>query len=300
MTNLQKAVNNNNQLKRFENLLSKIDFNDNQSVVELKCKEINDLKLQNKIISIDPNLIKIENNCRTLIDLESNSFKKLLVSIEKSGVLQNIVIEIKDNPLRIVCIAGQRRLIAAQQLKLEKIPSLLIDGHDSFLKSLDENMHRENLNPIDIADSYAILKSQGVSKSDIAERYEKDEKTVSRYLKIATFPDEAKTLMKKYSDLFKTRVIFFEFAQKKWKNDDDIIREVKLKIENYLNKSKLSRNNNLKGNNNIKEISKKLGLRIDFKENNSKGKLILNFSNEEEKEIILGIIDKIVILFEQK
>lgn len=297
MSTLNNAINHNAQLKNLENTLnelSQVQANENKEVtpIEQKCKDLISKKLFNKIVYLDPLLITVEDNCRTTMDTDSVSFFQLLSSIKKEGILQNIVVEVREKPWRIICIAGQRRLIAAQQLTLEKIPCLVKEFSnkiDSVLKSLDENIHRENLMPIELAEAYVELEKCGLSIPNIADRYEKDEKTIRRYLKLGAFPKAARDIIRAHPEKFIARVLYLEFAQRKWANDLEIINAVKQKVNTNNEKNVKPKVNNEYA----KLFTEKFGLKSELKESGAKGKFTIAYTNEDEKNKLFYLLEKL-------
>ncbi|MCX5816738.1 MAG: ParB/RepB/Spo0J family partition protein [Proteobacteria bacterium] len=97
--------------------------------------------------------IIIEEQIRSSIDTESESFKALMESIEDRGVLEPVLVTPKDGKYLLLC--GERRYLAAQKLGLPTIPARILDAitqKDEILAfQLTENLQREDLNPIDQA-----------------------------------------------------------------------------------------------------------------------------------------------------
>ncbi len=86
-----------------------------------------------------------------------NDLEMLKASIARDGVLQPILVRKVGETHQVV--AGERRLRAARDLGLEKIPALLVAvGDDRLLEvALIENIQREDLNPIELALAYRQL-----------------------------------------------------------------------------------------------------------------------------------------------
>ncbi|MCX5817534.1 MAG: ParB/RepB/Spo0J family partition protein, partial [Proteobacteria bacterium] len=97
--------------------------------------------------------IIIEEQIRSSIDTESESFKALMESIKERGVLEPVLVTPKDGKYLLLC--GERRYLAALKLGLPTIPVRVIDAvtqKDEILAfQLTENLQREDLNPIDQA-----------------------------------------------------------------------------------------------------------------------------------------------------
>ena len=96
--------------------------------------------------------IIIEEQIRSGIDTETESFKALVQSIKDRGVMEPIIVTPKDGKYLLLC--GERRFRAAVELKLETIPVRVMNAvtQDEILAyQLTENLQREDLNPIDQA-----------------------------------------------------------------------------------------------------------------------------------------------------
>lgn len=209
-------------LARFEK--DKTERADNSKYSELE-------KHADKTVVLPVQDLEIDDNCRKTLDTESIGFIQLMESIKKEGILQNLVVEIKRTPeFKLVCVSGQRRLLIAQMLKIPKVNCLIklqTTSHDSLVRGLDENILRENLNPVDLAEAYLSLQNSGWSNDKISERYDKDPRTISRYISIAKFPNDAKKIIKNNLDKFNVRTLFNEFAKKKWNSDEDLLNAVR-------------------------------------------------------------------------
>ena len=97
--------------------------------------------------------IIIEEQIRSGIDTETESFKALMESIKDRGVLEPVLVTPKDGKYLLLC--GERRYLAALKLGLTSIPARILDAvtqNDEILAfQLTENLQREDLNPIDQA-----------------------------------------------------------------------------------------------------------------------------------------------------
>ena len=97
--------------------------------------------------------IIVEEQIRSGIDMESESFKALMESIKDRGVLEPVLVTPKDGKYLLLC--GERRYLATQKLGLESIPARIVNTitqKDEILAyQLVENLQREDLNPIDQA-----------------------------------------------------------------------------------------------------------------------------------------------------
>ncbi|MCX5814559.1 MAG: ParB/RepB/Spo0J family partition protein [Proteobacteria bacterium] len=97
--------------------------------------------------------IIVEEQIRSGIDTEGESFKSLMESIKDRGVLEPVLVTPKDGKYLLLC--GERRYLAVQKLGSESIPVRIVNTitqKDEILAyQLTENLQREDLNPIDQA-----------------------------------------------------------------------------------------------------------------------------------------------------
>jgi len=97
--------------------------------------------------------IIVEEQIRSRINTEGESFKALMESIKDRGILEPALVTPKDGKYLLLC--GERRFLAAQKLELASIPARIVNTitqKDEILAyQLTENLQREDLNPIDQA-----------------------------------------------------------------------------------------------------------------------------------------------------
>ena len=129
--------------------------------------------------------IDTKEGIRRIIDKEP--MDELVASIKQHGILQPIVVETVEGG-RYKLQIGSRRMAAARIIGLEKVPALVIDEQIEANKSiaimLAENLHREDLDPIDEAEAYATLKDMGTKVSAIARLVGKERTYVSHALRL--------------------------------------------------------------------------------------------------------------------
>jgi ParB family chromosome partitioning protein len=119
--------------------------------------------------------------------IEKEPLEELAASIAMHGVLQPLVVE-PGAEGRYNLQIGMRRFAAAKMAGLEKVPAIILDGtlgaEDSLAVRLVENIHREDLDPIDEAEAYAALREMGVKVSEIAKRVGKERTYVSHSMRL--------------------------------------------------------------------------------------------------------------------
>jgi ParB family chromosome partitioning protein len=121
---------------------------------------------------------------------DPNSLAELAVSIKMAGVIQPIIVRKVDSGYQL--IAGERRWRAAKVAGLESIPAIVkdVDAYTQAQMALIENIQREDLNPVDRAESYRSLMSQlGLTQAELAGRLGEDRSTIANYLRILDLSD---------------------------------------------------------------------------------------------------------------
>ncbi len=128
---------------------------------------------------------------------EDKSLDELKRSILEKGIIQPIIVREKGDGYEL--IAGERRLIAARQAGLKRIPALvkeISDQKDLLEIALIENIQREDLNPIDMARSYRRLMDEfGETQEMVAERMGKDRSSIANTLRLLELPDGIKVMI---------------------------------------------------------------------------------------------------------
>lgn len=122
--------------------------------------------------------------------------KELAASIREVGILQPLVV--RSTPAGFELIAGERRLRAAKEAGLERVPVLIRQAgeNESMELALVENLQRENLSPLETAAAYqALMEGFGLSKDQLARRLGKSRAAVTNTLRLVHLPENIQTLL---------------------------------------------------------------------------------------------------------
>ncbi|MEO5572339.1 MAG: ParB/RepB/Spo0J family partition protein [Bacteroidia bacterium] len=118
------------------------------------------------------------------------SLSELAESIKQHGVIQPITVR-KLGHDQYQIISGERRFRATKLAGLDYIPAYVrIANDESMLEmALVENIHRDNLNAVEIAVSYKRLADEcSLSQDELAKKVGKDRSTVTNYLRLLKLP----------------------------------------------------------------------------------------------------------------
>lgn len=118
---------------------------------------------------------------------------ELVESIREKGVLQPILVRPVEAGYELV--AGERRLRAAEVAGVETVPAIVkkMSDRESLEAAIVENVQREDLNPIDLAQAYQRLGQEfSLSQEEIARRVGKGRATVANTLRLLKLPEEVR------------------------------------------------------------------------------------------------------------
>lgn len=124
----------------------------------------------------------------------------LINSVKAKGILQPITVR-ESGDGRYQLVAGERRLRAAKSLGIENVPAyiLSVDSDVDMMEySLVENIQREDLNPVEQAEAFALLYSKyDLTHRMIAEQVGMSRPAVANTLRLLNLPSEIKDSLKK-------------------------------------------------------------------------------------------------------
>ena len=131
---------------------------------------------------------------RTRFDDEA--IEALAASIREVGILQPIVVRRSESGYEL--IAGERRLRAAKLAGLATIPVVVRDTDDSdtLREALIENIHREDLGPIELAEAFRqLLEELGLKQEELADRVGVSRSHIANTIRLLQLPLEVQQLL---------------------------------------------------------------------------------------------------------
>jgi len=122
---------------------------------------------------------------------EKAALDELASSIREHGLLEPLVVRRVDGGDRFEIIAGERRWRASQKAGLHEVLVVVKDVSPAaaFELALIENVQREDLNAIELAEALArLVQEHGYTQESLAERLGKDRTTVANSLRLMKLP----------------------------------------------------------------------------------------------------------------
>lgn len=122
---------------------------------------------------------------------DEESLASLTASVRELGVLQPVLVRPTEDPSRFELIAGERRWRAAKRAGLPSVPAIVreVDDLDSLEQAVVENLHREDLNPLEEAAAYQqLMEDFQLTQERLAERVGKSRSAVANTLRLFQLP----------------------------------------------------------------------------------------------------------------
>ena len=237
------------------------------------------------------------------------ALEELAASINENGIVQPITVTKKNGKYELV--AGERRLRAAKLINLRTIPVYVIkvDGDESLLQlSLIENIQREDLNPIDLAEAYSeLVEHYRLSHSEIADRVGKDRSTVANFLRLLVLPKEVKDSLRAgeisqgharallaLKDNKKIRILFRKLIKDALsvRQVEDIIKRGTLELVKTTKiKIKSSKTPQIKAIES--DLMMKLGTKVRIRPKGSGGEIVVEYYSNEDLDRLIELIGQI-------
>ncbi len=128
-------------------------------------------------------------------EFNQEALDELKKSILENGLIQPITVR-RGNNGKYELISGERRLRAFSEIGYKEIPAYIIkvDTPENMIAlALIENIQREDLNPIEVAESYNRLISEcKLTQEEIAKRVGKNRTTITNSLRLLKLPSKIK------------------------------------------------------------------------------------------------------------
>ena len=239
-------------------------------------------------------------------DFDEDQLKELSDSIISQGVIQPVTVR-KLGFEKFQLIAGERRLRASQLAGIDKIPAFIRVANDEQMLELAliENIHRQNLNSIEVAISYARLIDEcKLTQEKLSEKLGKNRSTITNFLRLLKLPPEIQIALRddlmsmgharalipikdEETQIKLLRKIIVEGLNVR--QVEGIVKEFKSPDQKKSNTTKASLPAKYKQT--PAELSLKLSSKVSLKRNNNgQGSIVISFNNDKDLDRIINII----------
>jgi len=235
------------------------------------------------------------------MEFDQEALNDLADSIKAQGVMQPIVVRsVSDDRFEIV--AGERRWRASQIAGLNSIPALVRDISDeaAIAMALIENIQRENLNPMEEARALKRLQTEfDLSQQEVANAVGKSRSVIANLLRLLSLePDAAELLESGQIDAGHAKVLLAlegsqqVIAARKVADAKLSVRQTEVLVKALLNPN--PSDFEVKSDPDIDRLERKLseqfGTKVSIENKNGRGRLIIQYSNLDVLDGILGRI----------
>jgi len=277
-----------------------------QVIESARVEHKNDVKnSENEILFIDIHKITPNvNQPRKAFDDEK--LVELGESIKLHGLIQPIVVKSIDIGYEI--IAGERRWRASKKANIKEIPCIIreLDEKQHMLLALIENLQREDLNAVEEARAYEYMSTNyKMTQEEVAVNVGKSRPFVANTLRLLKLCEAvqdmilnnqitsghgralinieeeglqikiAKEIVKKGLSVRQIEAVVKELKEEKTGKEkiDKAVKHVDIELESI-----------------TEEIMKRLGTKVNIKDNNNKGKIEIEYYSKEELERIIDVL----------
>lgn len=241
---------------------------------------------------------------RTYFD--EKALNELAQSIKNLGMIQPITLR-KDGE-KFEIISGERRYRASKIAGLTAIPAYirLVNDQELLEMALVENIQREDLDAIEIALTYQrLLDEIGLTQENLSHRVGKDRSTITNSIRLLRLSPDIQNSIRSGEisaghgraiislDNEELQQVLFEKIIKEHLN---VRQTEQLSVALKNPKSPAAKKEIVELSNNYKRVQKTISDILDVKVeikasgNGKKGKIVLDFKNEDELEYILSHI----------
>ena len=235
------------------------------------------------------------------MEFDQEALNDLADSIKAQGVMQPIVVRsVSDDRFEIV--AGERRWRASQIAGLNSIPALVRDISDeaAIAMALIENIQRENLNPMEEARALKRLQTEfDLSQQEVANAVGKSRSVIANLLRLLSLEADAAELLETGQiDAGHAKVLLAlegsqqVIAARKVADAKLSVRQTEVLVKALLNPNPTDFE--AKSDPDIDRLERKLseqfGTKVSIENKNGRGRLIIQYSNLDVLDGILGRI----------
>jgi len=252
------------------------------------------------IDEISPNRLQPRNY------FDDKKLDDLVSSIRAHGILQPVVVQKADSGFEL--IVGERRWRASKKLRLKRIPAVIREVNDaqSLEIAIIENIHRQDLNPIEEAEAYArLLNDFGFTQEMVAEKVGKSRAAVANILRLLKLSRNIKEdlISEKISTGHARALLGLEDSKQKEALRNEIVKHdlTVRQTESRVNKIKngsLRKFVTTKPLKNIflkdleRDLARRLGTKVDITPKKKGGKLVVTYYSDDDLERIQVLMGK--------
>lgn len=247
-----------------------------------------------KITEVEPN----RNQPRKNFDEEA--LDELAESIKRYGVIQPIIVVKKEDYYEIV--AGERRWRASKKAGLKEIPAIVRESDERKNKeiALIENVQREDLNAYEKALGIKeLMEEYGLTQQEVAEILGKSRSSIANTVRILNLDERVLELVKegKLQEGHARTLLAIEDKDKQYKMAIKMIENGATTVRDFeknINHKKDEKKKDKKYEAILADIENSFqgffGSKVKLEPGKRKGKIVIEYTSNEDLERILELI----------
>ena len=237
---------------------------------------------------------------------DDEKLAELVASIKAHGVLQPVVVQKADSGFEL--IVGERRWRASKKLNLKKIPAVIREVNDaqSLEIAIIENIHRQDLNPIEEAEAYSRLSKEfELTQEMVAEKVGKSRTAIANIIRLLKLsrPTKEDLISGKISMGHARALLGLEDSNQRESLRKEIFKQdlTVRQTESRVKKIKRGGMQKLASPNASKNIfikdlemdlARRLGTKVEITPKKKGGKLVITYYSNEDLERIQVLMGK--------
>lgn len=273
---------------------------------DITSKDISGSYVAGAIAELD--ISKIETNpFQPRTDFDEMLIREMANSIKEQGIIQPITVR-KIGVDKFQLISGERRLRASQLAKLKRIPAFLRIANDEQMLELAliENIHRKDLNSLEVAISYQRLIDEcKLTQEKLSEKLGKNRSTITNFLRLLKLEPEVQIALRdNLISMGHARALITIEDEPQQVNIlkriireglnvrqiEELVRKINSKPEPVPEKPKRTHLPE-RYRDTTDSLSQKFGAKVSLKRNNKgQGSIVISFKDDDELDNIISLI----------
>jgi ParB family transcriptional regulator, chromosome partitioning protein len=255
-----------------------------------------------------------KNPYQTRYVFDPELLEELADSIRVNGVVQPVVVRPAEEPGRYVLILGERRCRASKMAGKESVPAIVrqVSEQQAAEMTVIENLQRQDLNCLEQAEAFRLLSKEfNLTQEEIGARVGMSRESVSNYMRLLRLPEEALQYLANgqlgfsearqilsLDDATKIPALAEEIVQKHMSVEQ--IEMMVRRMNGWLDPVPgMSGQEKKKAGSrwqdpNVRaaqlELERTLGVRVRIRDKKGKGKILIEYSNVDDYERVVGML----------
>ena len=237
---------------------------------------------------------------------DDSAIDELVSSIKEKGIIQPLIV--RENPVQsgtYQIIAGERRYRAASRCLLEQVPVIIkeMSDKDVLEVALIENIHRQDLTPMEEAEGYQRLMDEfSYTQEQLSALLGKSRSNIANQLRLLSLPEDVKSMLDDgHISSGHARCLIGSSQAIEIANiivkEDLSVRQTEALVKSYKDGTvgKKQKIPSPKDNDIVQletALTEKLGVNVAIKNKSGKGSITLQYKDLEQLDTLIGVLTR--------